>query len=58
MGYGQFSDGHVGRTNPLAGQAKAKRQRQVFPTGEIPHFVGAQNPRERTESPRESLLSR
>lgn len=38
MGYGQYSDNHAGRTNPLANQPKPKRQKQVFDTGEIPHL--------------------
>ncbi len=57
MGYGQFSDGHVGRTNPLAGQAKAKRQRQVFPTGEIPH-LWAHKTQESARNPQGNLYFR
>jgi hypothetical protein len=39
MGYGQYSANHAEKSNPLASQPmKTKRQRQVFPTDEIPHL--------------------
>jgi hypothetical protein len=39
MGYGQYSqNGPATRSNPLAGKPKTKRQKQVFPSSEIPHL--------------------
>jgi hypothetical protein len=38
MSYGQYSQDHFERRNPLADKPKTKRQKHVFPTYEIPHL--------------------
>jgi hypothetical protein len=38
MSYGQYSENHVGRRNPLKDSPKSKRQRHVFPSDEVPHL--------------------